>query len=237
LAVGGVFTACGPGAVMSETPSSAVTTAPSIARPSFDGRLEAAAGLSMAVPSGTDGTSAEAALDHAAALALDDAAPLDLLLRPRGLVDITLPVDAPLYAADGIEDWSSTVHDAARLLQLRTPGLDLVFDGAGSGDHLAGDHPAFAAAEASVPAEGLVDPLVGLGPIGGDVVAFVPSTLDAPVHVDVAVDEQARVDLEAPDLRVPELSWLAAINGGGLHVGEAWAWDDTQGAYVFDHYV
>jgi hypothetical protein len=65
--------------------------------------------------------------------------------------------------------------------------------------------------------------------------------LDAPVHVDVhvdfAVDDGARVDLAAPDLRAPELSWLAGVNGGGLHVGEAWAWSDVRGEYVFDHYV
>jgi hypothetical protein len=220
---------------MSETPSSAVTTAGSVARPSFDGRLDAAAVAAMAV---SPGASAEAVLDHAAALALDDAAPLDLLLRPRGLVDVTLPVDAPLYAADGVEDWSGAVHDAARLLELRAPGLDLVFDGAGGGEHLTANHPAFAAAaDSTVFVEGLVDPLVGLASLGGDLLAFVPSTLDAPMHVDVAIDDCARVDLEAPDLRAPELSWLAAINGGGLHVGEAWAWDDTQGAYVFDHYV
>ncbi len=193
----------------------------------------------MAIPTGSGGMAvADAALDHAAALALDDAAPLDLLLRPRGLVEVTLPVDAPLYAADGIEDWSGAVHDAARLIGLGAPGLDLVFDGANGGVYLAADHPAFAAAaEAAVFIEGLVDPLVGLASLAGDVAAFVPSTLDAPVHVDVAVDGCARVDLEAPDLRAPELSWLAGINGGGQHVGEAWAWNDIQGAYVFDHYV
>ena len=191
----------------------------------------------MPFPNGTD-VAVEVALDHAAALALDDAAPLDLLLRPRGLVQVTLPVDAPLYAADGIEDWSGAVHDAARLIRLGAPGLDLVFDGADSGMYLAADHPAFAAAaETAVFVDGLLDPLVGLASLAGDMAAFVPMTLDAPAHVDVAVDDCARVDLAAPDLRAAELSWLAAIDGGGLHVGEAWAWDDIKGSYVFDHYV
>jgi hypothetical protein len=217
---------------MNETPSSAVTTA----RAALPTSAEAGAGI-MAVAPMAASASDVGGFDRADMLALDDA-PLDLLLRARGLVEMTQRIDAPLYATDGIDDWSGAVHDAARLAVLSAPGFDLVFDGAGEGVHLAADHPAFSgAAEALITAPGLADELVELGSLGGEPAAFAPTIHDAPVHVDVAVDDAARIDLEAPDLRAPELSWVAAINDHGLHVGEAWAWSDVKGGYVFDHYV
>lgn len=219
---------------MSEFPSSAVTTVFGIVRLSPEGRSGA-----MAVPPmmpDTGDSAGEAVLDHAAALAQDDAGALDLLLRPPPLIEILPRPGAALLAPEIAEDWSGAAYDSARLTALAAPGLDLVFDGGGDGFHLVADLAAFAAADTVLPFESIVDPLVELAPPAGDL--QVPSLiLDAPLHVDVAVDDAARIDLAAPDLRGPELSWLAAINDGGLHVGEAWAWSDAVGGYIFDHCV
>jgi len=218
---------------MNEIPSSAVTAArAALSSPSGDGAGVMAASAMASPGHGVDLT---AVLDHVESLALDDA-PLDLL-RGRSLVEMAPRGDAPLYASEGIGDWSGATHDAARLAGLAAPGFDMVFDGAGEGMHLAADHPAFsAAADVMIPAA-MVDPVVDLGSLAGEPDSFAPTVHDAPVHVDVAADDVARFDLEALDVRAPELSWLAAINGGGLHVGEAWAWSDVKGGYVFDHYV
>jgi len=217
---------------MNEIPSSTVTAARVVmSSPAGDG-----VGVMAVSPMATlaDGVDAVAALDHVDAV---DDVPLDLLLRSRDLVEIAPRGDAPLYASDGVGDWSGATHDAARLAGLSTPGFDMVFDGTGEGTHLAADHAVFSAgADAMVPAA-MVDPVVDLGSLAGEPDAFAPTVHDAPVHVDVAADDVARFDLEALDVRAPELSWLAAINGGGLHVGEAWAWSDVKGGYVFDHYV
>ena len=213
---------------MNEIPSSAVTAAHAVvASPSGDG-LDVVAASAMVSPDG--------AADPVAALALDDI-PLDLLLRVRGLVEIAPRGDAPLYASDGVGDWSGATHDSARLAGLSPPGFDMVFDGAGAGDHMAADHPAFfAAADVVIPAA-MIDPVVDLGALSGAPDSFAPTVHDAPVHVDVAIDDAARIGLDAPDVRAPELSWLAGLDGVGLHVGEAWAWNDVKGGYVFDHYV
>lgn len=218
---------------MNEIPSSAVTTVHAVVSSSSEGGI----GVMAVSPMANLASGVGAVLDHVDALSLDDV-PLDLLLRSRGLVDMAPRGDAPLYATDGVDDWSGAVHDAARLAGLAAPGLDLVFDGTGDSTHLAADHPAFATTtDVMMSTAAFADPLVDLGSLAGEPAAFAPTILDAPVHVDVATDDAARIDLEAPDVRAPELSWLAAINGGGLHVGEAWAWSDIKGGYVFDHYV
>ncbi|HKU99963.1 MAG TPA: hypothetical protein VJR58_32005 [Vineibacter sp.] len=220
---------------MNEIPSSAVTAARAVVSSSSGDGAGVMAVSPMANPA--HGVDLTAVLGHVEALGLDDV-PLDLLFRARGLVEMAPRGDAPLHAGDdGTGDWSGATHDAARLAGLSAPGLDLVFDGHGEGVHLAADHPAFsAAADVMIPAA-LVDPMVDLGTLASEADAFAPSIHDAPVHVDVAADDAARFGLEALDVRAPELSWLAAINGGGLHVGEAWAWSDLKGGYVFDHYV
>jgi hypothetical protein len=172
----------------------------------------------------------DAALDRAAALALDDA-PVDVVLRARPLVEIIPRPGVAFCAIDEPVDWIGAGEDRV----MTAPGLDLVFDGAGDATHLSADHPAFAGARQAGPlAESFADPLVMLGSIEGEPVSFAPAAQDAPVHV---VDDVAHVGLEAPDLHAPELSWLAALNDGGLHVGEAWSWNDATGAYAFDHYV
>lgn len=203
------------GAVMNETPSSAITAA--------TGAVTTGAADSSMVPG-------DSVLDQAAALALDDA-PLDAILPARLLVEIAPRAGTAFGAIDEPVDWTGVGHDSVMI----APGLDLVFDGAGSAGHLAADQPAFAAARQTVMLEeSFSDPLVALGSIEGEPTSFAPAVLDAPVHV---VEDVAHVGLEAPDLHAPELSWLAAFNDGGLHVGEAWAWNDAAGAYTFDHYV
>jgi hypothetical protein len=208
---------------MNETPSSAIAAATgSVATPA-PGRVATVAADSSMVPG-------DAALDHAAALALDDA-PVDVVLRARPLVEIIPRPGAAFCALDEPVDWIGAGHDR----MMTAPGLDLVFDGVGGAGHLAADQPAFAAArQTAIPMEYLPDPLVMLGSIEGEPVSFAPAAQDAPVHV---VDDVAHVGLQAPDLHAPELSWLAALNDGGLHVGEAWSWNDATGAYAFDHYV
>jgi hypothetical protein len=219
------------GAVMSETPSSAVTTAWAVAPSSSGDALDV-----MAVPAASAGSS-DALPGTSEAQALDDYVPLDLLLRPRGLVDIDLPPDAPLYAASEITDWPGTVHDAARLSAFSAPGLDLVFDGDGEGTHLSADHPAFAVARAGASSIAeLPDPLVELATLAAEPDAAATAPPDAPIHVDIVGGEIARVDLGALAPCAPELSWLATSDGG-VHVGEAWTWSDVMGTYVFDHYV
>lgn len=218
---------------MNEIPSSAVTAAYAVLTTS----TEAGAGAMAA--SAIAGSAIDAGgFDRADLLALDDA-PLDLLLRAIGLVEIAPRPDVPIYAAESPGDWCGVAHDAVRLARLSMPGMDLVFDGAGAGVHMAagmdlGADPAdMLAGSAS-----LADPLVALGPLGAEEAAsFLPGHHDAPVHVDVAADDAVRIDLGTPDVRAPELSWLAAVNDHGLHVGEAWAWSDIKGGYVFDHYV
>jgi hypothetical protein len=219
---------------MSETPSSAVTTASVVTTsPSGDG-IDLVAVPAMAPAAGSAG----AALETTEAAALDDHVPFDLLLNPRGLVEIAPPADAPLYAASPLTDWSGTVHDATRLAAGGAPGLDMVYDGDGDGTHVPADHPMFAVARAGLTSiTETVDPLVHVATLSGEPEAFAMAACDAPIHVDVSAGDFVRVDLGAPDLRAPELSWLAAIDGAGVHVGEAWAWSDVAGSYVFDHYV
>ncbi len=198
---------------MNETPSSAITAA--------TGAVTTGAADPSMVPG-------DPALDQAAALALDDA-PVDVVLRARPLVEIIPRSGAAFCAIDEPVDW--TGPDGMTI----APGLDLVFDGVGGAEHLAADQPAFAAArQTAIPVATLPDPLVMLGSIEGEPVSFVSAAQDAPVHV---VDDVAHVGLQTPDLHAPELSWLAALNDGGLHVGEAWSWNDATGAYGFDHYV
>ncbi|MCW5746863.1 MAG: hypothetical protein KIT36_11780 [Alphaproteobacteria bacterium] len=222
---------------MSETPSSAITTVlgamPSLPRDRVGGgtvsRMATVAGDADLPIGGEPDNDLQV---H------DDDAPLGLLARPSGLVEVLLPPDAPFHASDGVEDWAGTAEDALRLARPGAGGLDMVFDGVDTGVHIDADHPVFAAgSDVEVAAAGFGDPLVDLGTLSGDMDGFMPVALDAPLHVDAAVDPTARVDLVAPDLCAPEYSWLATVNGGGLHVGEAFSWSDAQGGYVFDHYV
>ncbi len=217
---------------MNESPSSAVTAAYAV--------LPASAEAGGAVAAAAIAVSEDDAggFDRADLLALDEA-PLELLLRASGLVEIVPRPDVPIYAAERPGDWCGVAHDATRLARLAMPGMDLVFDGAGGGVHVAAGTDLVAdAVDMLAGAASLADPLVALGPLGAEEAAsFLPGHHDAPVHVDVAADAAARIDLDAPDVRAPELSWLAAINDHGLHVGEAWAWSDIKGGYVFDHYV
>ncbi|TXL71722.1 hypothetical protein FHP25_28960 [Vineibacter terrae] len=223
---------------MNEIPSSAVTAAYAVLTTSTE------AGVGAMAASGIAGSATDAGgFDRADLLALDDA-PLDLLLRAIGLVEIAPRPDVPIYAAESPGDWCGVAHDAVRLARLSVPGMDLVFDGAGAGVHMAAGVDFVAdPADMLAGAASLADPLVALGPLGAEEAAsFPPGHHDAPVHVDVvaddvAADDAARIDLGAPDVRAPELSWLAAVNDHGLHVGEAWAWSDLKGGYVFDHYV
>lgn len=208
---------------MNETPSSAITAV-------IDAVATPARGTATAVAADSSMVPDDPALDHAAALALDDS-PFDASLRAPPLVDFTPRAGTAFGAIDEPVDWTGTGYDGAMI----APGLDLVFDGAGGAGHLAVDQPVFAVARQTVMLEeSFSDPLVALGSIEGEPVSFAPAVLDAPVHV---VEDVAHVGLEAPDLHAPELSWLAALNDSGLHVGEAWAWNDAAGAYTFDHYV
>ncbi|HJQ56982.1 MAG TPA: hypothetical protein VJ890_08755 [Vineibacter sp.] len=226
---------------MSEPPSSAVTAVNvslSIPRTGWIGG-ETVSPMAYAVADSDPATAADAAAEHAAALALDAHGPHDLLWPAPALVDFLLPEDAPLYAVGDVEDWSGVPVDWDGGMRVTDAALDLVHDGEEGGTYVAVDRQAIGGdmIEAVDTTATFADPLVELAPVTGQPTGFLPPTLDAPSHVDVAIDAAARVDLAAPDVLGPELSWLAALPEVDLHVGEAWAWSDTAGGYVFDHCV
>jgi hypothetical protein len=223
---------------MSEIPSSAVTTAdhPSSGPRAGRGGGVAVSPMAILVADGL-APPADPVAEHAAALALDEQGPHDLLWPAPATVEFLLPEDAPFYAVTDADDWSGAVREAARDAGVVGSPLDLVHDG---GTYLAAEHRPMAGdivASLDAPGAGFADPLVDLGLPDGTAAGLLSPALDAPALVDVAVDEAARVGLAAPDLLGPELSWLAALADAGQHVGEAWAWNDAAGGYVFDHYV
>ncbi len=209
---------------MSESPSASVPPS---------GTADITSGLiAMPAPATTSTMEADvAALAHA----LDEGAPIDLLLAGRDLVELPPNFHATLYAADPVPDWSAGAFDGASL----SVAMDAVFAGSyGESFHVGAEHPAFSARidgafDGPVPGDALVD----FGSIGGGRPGLAPVAFDAPTHIDLSADSGWRVDLAAQSLHAPELSWLAGGDGGGAHVGETWAWDESKGAYVFDHYV
>jgi hypothetical protein len=225
---------------MSETPSSAVTTADHPRAGSHLGHAGGTAVSPMATlaADGTLAPPADAAAEHAAALALDEQGAHDLLWPASATVEFFLPDDAPLYAVSDADDWSGVAGETARAEGGGAP-FDFIHDGDAGGSHVAAA-ARLAAGGSDAPldtaAGRFADPLVDLG-LADAAMDVAPPALDAPAQVDVAVDESARVGLAAPDVLGSELSWLAALSDAGLHVGEAWAWSDTAGGYVFDHCV